>query len=267
MTQSTTGIYRMEINTTPMQNIGGANRSVTNNKQILQHFQQIEPYRMNGVNGNIICTGKGLIPWRSEEGIYIMIPCYYTKDISITILSPTDLVTYHKVLYNGWTMAFDVDEGMGEFKLMARDGVSHLSFSTYIHNNLWYHYYTTKHDLDSDESHPHIMALTDGAEHELWHHRLGHPGSKVTEKIHDLVEGVPHLRPNQFYCCAACMIGKFQNNHIGPIKEGSIQHVLKQLPASLREQVKKHLNTAETQSTKDQSNNIRQHKTTFTVTK
>ena len=41
-------------------------------------------------------------------------------------------------------MKADVDNGIGEFQLTARDGVSHLSFVAYSKNNLWYHYLTEK---------------------------------------------------------------------------------------------------------------------------
>ena len=37
-------------------------------------------------------------------------------------------------------MTVDTDNGIGDFQLTARDGVSHLNFSTYMENNLWYHY-------------------------------------------------------------------------------------------------------------------------------
>ena len=49
---------------------------------------------------------------------------------------------------------------------------------------------------------------------ELWHHRLGHPGTKITLKFVEHTIGVPSLKPNKFYNCAACMTCKFRNRHI-----------------------------------------------------
>ena len=49
---------------------------------------------------------------------------------------------------------------------------------------------------------------------ELWHHRLGHPGRKVTQKFYDNTIGVPPMKPNKFYNCAACMSCKFHSRHI-----------------------------------------------------
>ena len=61
---TTPGIYRFMVNTAEnrMQNDGGANRSVTNNRKLLIKCKRILPYHMNGVNGTITCSEKGYIP-------------------------------------------------------------------------------------------------------------------------------------------------------------------------------------------------------------
>ena len=56
-------IYSTTINTA--QNDSGANRSVTNNKQLLVHYKAIRPYAIKGINDNsaaIHCTGIGYLP-------------------------------------------------------------------------------------------------------------------------------------------------------------------------------------------------------------
>ena len=114
-------------------------------------------------------------------------------------------------------MRTDMDTKVGEFQLLARDGINHVTYSAYMDNNLWYHYLPPT-VLQSDNVPlpvPIICSLTDGATHELWHHRLGHPGKTITEIIHEHVDGVPQLRPNQFYNCNSCMTGKFTKVHIG----------------------------------------------------
>ena len=59
---------------------------------------------------------------------------------------------------------------------------------------------------------PIIHALSGEASHELWHQRLGHPGSKATENIAKCVEGVPqfHKGRNHFYACGSCTKAKMQ---------------------------------------------------------
>ena len=57
------GIYK--ANLIPAQEDNGANRTCTNNKQLLVHFQDITPYPINGVNSDgpaLHCTGIGYLP-------------------------------------------------------------------------------------------------------------------------------------------------------------------------------------------------------------
>ena len=231
------GLYRFQVLTNSAQNDGGANRSVTNNKHQLINFQPIQPYPVSGVAEGqpaIHCTGKGLLPWKSDNGDTIMVKCFYCPNVSNTIISPTDIVQDNRDKYTGWIMHADVERGMGTCKFIAKDGVTHTTYSAYMENNLWYHYLETN---PSNTEHAVVRQLTDTAEHELWHHRLGHPGKTVTSIIHDYVDGVPKLRANQFYCCAACMSGKFNKSHIGDNKQG-LKSIVKQLPKELQDKVK-----------------------------
>ena len=52
------GIYRLQLDIVGAQHDNGANRSVTNNINLLINRKTIPPYRMNGVNGGITCTEK-----------------------------------------------------------------------------------------------------------------------------------------------------------------------------------------------------------------
>ena len=153
----------MDINTTSMQNDGGANRSVTNQRHILINCEEITPYPISGVNGKIQRTAKDFIPWTLEQGSIILVPCYYSSQVNGTIVSPTDLVEHNKQRYSGWRMTTDLDHGIGEFELLAQHGVNHLSFVAYSQNNLWYHHshQFNNHNMDTL---PQIISLTDGAE-------------------------------------------------------------------------------------------------------
>ena len=57
---------------------------------------------------------------------------------------------------------------------------------------------------------PQIRALSQKAEYELWHQRLGHAGEKAMANIHKCVDGVPDLNPHEhpLHKCKYCMKGK-----------------------------------------------------------
>ena len=215
------GIYEMQFNP-HLQNDGGANRSVTNNKNILSQFKEINAYPIGGVNNSspaIYCTGHGYIKWYSPSKYLVLISCYYSTQASGTIISPTDIVLSHIDVFNGWQLTTNVDDSTGIFTLMARDGVSHIKFPTFMKNNLWYHHLHTHSNPTLPQSSPItsvIRHLTYRANYELWHHRLGHPGLSVSDKFHTSVVGVPHLKPMNFYACGSCMRSKFHNKSLKP---------------------------------------------------
>jgi hypothetical protein len=154
---SRNGIYRVQIQSA--QHDGGANRSVTANKDILLHFETIEDYAINGVKDGepaIVCTGKGYIPWRANNGEMILVRCLYCPNASGTILSPSDINSQYSNRYGGWTMDTDYDSKIGNFRLIARDGINHLNFSAYSENNLWFHYL----DQVKDTEYEHIGKQT-----------------------------------------------------------------------------------------------------------
>ena len=233
------GLYRVQLDTNrKAQHDAGANRSVTSMKHLLINYEEITPYPIGGVNSNsgaaIHCVGKGILPWEADNGEIILVKCFYCPDVGGTILSPTDIVMTHKERFAGWDMSTDCDEGLGEFRLHSRDGINHILFESYMENNLWFHYIKplnlTEHNALDFASKAIVKKLTDSAAFELWHHRLGHPGQRISSIIHEKVNGVPKLRPNQFHSCMSCMVGKFKRTSIGkkklPPKPISTSHKL-----------------------------------------
>jgi hypothetical protein len=84
---------------------GGANRSVTNNPDILTGYKNIKRYPLSGVSGDgpaIHCTGMGYLPWKSDTSETVYIKCYYSKDAAETIVSPTDVVANHITDVYAW---------------------------------------------------------------------------------------------------------------------------------------------------------------------
>jgi hypothetical protein len=217
------GLYRVRIQ--HAQNDGGANRSVTSSKSILVHYEDIANYGINGVKEGvtaITCTGRGFIPWRANSGEIILVRCLYCKDASGTILSPSDVNSQYSHRYGGWTMTTDLDSKTGKFSLIARDGINHLHFTSYSENNLWYHYLDQVTEEEYAKLGPMTTAvvntLSNAANYELWHNRLGHPGQSIMSIIHNHASGIPKLKRNKFYSCSSCISAKFRKQHIGPKK-------------------------------------------------
>jgi hypothetical protein len=218
------GIYRVNIHNA--QNDGGANRSVTSSKSLLVHFEEISDYGINGVKEGeaaIVCTGRGFIPWRANSGEIILIRCLYCAEASGTIISPSDVNAQYVDRYGGWTMMTDHDSKTGIFKLLARDGINHLEFTSYSENNLWFHYLdqvtAQEYKKLGQKATAIVRTLSVGANYELWHNLLGHPGEQIMTEIHKHISGVPKLKCNKFYSCSACISAKFRKNHIGTKKK------------------------------------------------
>jgi dUTP pyrophosphatase len=163
------------------------------------------------------------IPWRSNSGEIILIRCFYCPEASGTILSLSDINAQYSDRYTGWVMDTDYDSKTGNFKLIARDGIHHLTFSAYSENQLWYHYLNqvtnSEYDKLGSNTRAVVRNLTGSAAYELWHHHLGHPGDTVMSNIHKYVTGVPKLRRPKFYSCALCMSAKLRKAHIGTTKK------------------------------------------------
>ena len=221
--QQSTGIYKLQLHTA--QGDHGANRSCTNNKALLINYKPIDPYPIHGVNSDgqaLHCEGVGFLPWRNEDDQLLLVKCYYSSQMTGTILSPNDVVQQYIHKYSGYCIETDFDSKLGKCRFIARDGCSHLEYSTYMENNLWHHYLLPPVSSEMETLQSSIKGvihtLNDGATYELWHHRLGHPGQKVMEKLANSVIGLPKLKRPKFYSCASCNSAKFRRKHIGPLK-------------------------------------------------
>lgn len=195
------GIYKFQINT-QIQNDSGANRSVTNLLSLLHNFKQIDPYPIGGINSEtpaIYCTGFGYLKWHSEDKQVLHVPCYYCAESSGTIISPTDIVYTHMDNFSGWQMTTNIDTKTGTFILLARDGVNHIKYPTFMKNNLWYHYLFQPSTHNTTVPHQ--------------------PRSVVHANFARNTIGVPNLKPNKFYSCTACMSCKFRNRHISRLPD------------------------------------------------
>ena len=88
-----------------------------------------------------------------------------------------------------------------------------------MENRLWFHYQRLPSSEEIDELQKATAfvcrRLHKQAEFEIWHNRLGHPGSTVIYTIHKHAEGVPKLMRNRFYKCSTCLLIKFRRKARG----------------------------------------------------
>ena len=76
------------------QNGIGVNTSVTNDKESILLYQDINPYPINGVDKAdpaITSTGKGYVLWRTNSGESLLVPIFYCEQSDGTILSPQSI--------------------------------------------------------------------------------------------------------------------------------------------------------------------------------
>jgi hypothetical protein len=81
---------------------GGANRSITNQKHLLQRYTTVSKYPIYGVNQEdvaLTCVGRGYLPWIAANGETLYVPTLFSPDAADTIISPTDVVMSYAHLY------------------------------------------------------------------------------------------------------------------------------------------------------------------------
>ena len=181
-----------------IQNDIGANRCVTDRKDIIVGYKDIDAYPMGGIKKEdiaIVCTGKGYLPWYSAEGICTMVEIFYSANCDGTLISPTNMVGTNSNKYQGFVILSNCDNGTGHLKLLHRDGVTHCTYPMTRTNDLWYHMY------DPPPQPPAVVnRLNDSCKSALWHGRLGCAGNNVMDSIHRHVIGIDKpLRRNPFY--------------------------------------------------------------------
>jgi hypothetical protein len=132
----------------------------------------------------------------------------------------------HKSKFEGYATHCNVNgTGTGWIDLNGWDG-SNIRFNMHMSNGLWYHHIDTNYNhiplptLEQASKQSKAVAKTARAQStqtdfNLWHHRLGHPGSDIMENIHKYADGIPRMRQDKMWKCESCMKGKFKKQHIG----------------------------------------------------
>jgi hypothetical protein len=190
---------------------GGTNRSVTNHKEQLIRFKNIKTHYMSSAGGelDIICTGIGYIPWRSQNGQTVLIKCYYSPNAPETIVSPSDIVLSHFNMYHSWTQHADMSSNKGYIKFINHDTEESTEFPLVNRNNLWYYINDDLNDFNptgTSDIRSMIHRVDSNTTYMIMHARLGHPGKCVMQDIHNHVDGINKLRKPALFKCGSCIL-------------------------------------------------------------
>ena len=192
---------------------GGANRSITNDRNLLIRYRNIKKYPMSGVAAGepaLVCTGLGYIPWQDDNGDTVFVKCYYSEHAAETIVSPNDIVTNQIHDFISWGQYSNIDTGIGRIEFHRRNQTSPLVYTLTSNNGLWY--YNNQND-NTDyptwvsrclHGKPVIRRLSKAAEYHLYHFRYGCAGERDLSSVHHHVDNQPKLYKHAFFKCETC---------------------------------------------------------------
>ena len=188
---------------------GGANRSVTNNLDVMHTSWDIAPYRIGGIGSGITCTKKGIFHLVCDDGSILPVSIFYSAEATDTVLSPTDIVFCNADTYDSWWQLSNCTKGKGELRFYKTNTITRATVSITMINKLWY----VEQDITStvyrakigSSSDAFVRSVTGSTLHHLWHHRLCHSGTFVTNNIDKVADGVPSLKKrNPFFSRGDC---------------------------------------------------------------
>ena len=191
-------------------------------------------------HNDIKCTGIGYLPWRSSDGTTLLVKCFYSKQATVTIISPSDIVLNHLTQYHAWTQNADLTKGTGYIKFENTDTNHHIMYHLTLNNGLWFYtvddspdYHSDQHTYSAIPGRPIVKRLSTAGSYELIHARLGHPGTKVMSTLHHHVDGLTQLRIPPIYRCRTCML-------VEATKRAMTHHELSQAKSKTKSSTKCH---------------------------
>lgn len=101
---NTTGICRTNFK---LQNSSRVNQSATNQKEMLINFTPIDPYPNNSIMEDtlaVYCTGKGHMSLKADNGETILLQCYYSSNVTETIMPKNNIVKQSIHRFNVWKL-------------------------------------------------------------------------------------------------------------------------------------------------------------------
>jgi len=149
-----------------------------------------------------------LLPWHSDKGDILYVPCYFCENAAETIISPTDVVLSHLHLYTGWAQFAHVTTSRGKGTFYSIDGINHMSYTLTMKNGLWYHKAPDPTHTSQPTEHAVIHRLNNQTRYELFHQHFCHCGKWKMDILHKHVQGLQPLNGNTFHVCQLCIYGK-----------------------------------------------------------
>ena len=170
----------------------GANVSVTPIRDLLEQHQPVTPpLNLAGIDAtgtNLLCHEQGMFALHMDEGATVNVPVYVCPHVSGTVISPQSMCQHHPTIdsfdivcrntSDPHMVFYNADDSVfGRASLTRKDGL--FFFRQMVERPATVHRTTT---------------ASGALDYELWHQRLGHPGSHQLQHLPAAAHGVPkHL--------------------------------------------------------------------------
>ena len=117
---------------------GGANRSITNNRDRLHTYWDIEPYKIGGIGKCIVYTGKGNFHFICDNDSAIPITIFSPPHTTVTVIYPTDAVFSNSDSFDSWWKMADCATGTGNIRFYKSHEITIATVPLVTWNRLWY---------------------------------------------------------------------------------------------------------------------------------
>ena len=118
---------------------------------------------------------------------------FYAANAAETVVSPTDTVFSNTDQFDSWWQVSNCKTGGGELRFYNTNGIKKCSTPLIMRNRLWYFDQdmssTLYRSTIATASDAFVHAVHGSTLHHLWHHRLCHAGTAVTDHIDKVVLG------------------------------------------------------------------------------
>ena len=121
-----------------LQTDGGANHSITKNRDFLRTYWDIAPYNIGGIRAGIVCTGKVIFHLICDNNSIIPITMFFSTDATETVISPTDAVFSNSYYFDSWWQMADYTTGTGNLWFYSSNEITIASVPLIVCNRLWY---------------------------------------------------------------------------------------------------------------------------------
>jgi hypothetical protein len=158
---------------------------------------------------------------------YVIIHCFHTPTLPVTVLSPGRFVARHESKYEAQTIYTNHRNKHGYARIHGLADISDIYIPCIVHGVLLYSRASSPsstkslsaspvtldahaHDVDS------INHLNAEATRILWHQRIGHMHFQKLSDLHKHVDGIPQIAlPTDIDGCPSCWVCKIQRTNRG----------------------------------------------------